>query len=236
MSILYDLAVILILVAAAVKAYRSGFLATVIRLVGIFVIIALSAVIARAGASLLFRTLVEAPVRDYLAAHADAITDTETLAETVTLALEELSPAMQAMLGIDGIDGDRFAAELEAAMSQSLSSGIDFLASDVLRPPIEGALTLVIFLLLFLLLLVVLGLVVRALRQVHWVPVVGPLNALAGGAVGLVEGVVILMLLAFLAQLVIAFTHNTLDWLNEGLIDRTYLFRYAFLLNPLIGG
>ena len=235
MPILYDLAAILIVVIAVVKAYRSGFLSTIIRLIGIFVIIAIAISLARIGSSFLFTALVEDPVRDYLTTNAEAITDTEALATAVSQALNELSPPVRKMLGIDKLETDAFLDDLGDAMDQSFSSGVDFLTTHVLRPPIEGILTLAIFLIVFLILLVILGLIVRALRHVHWIPVVGPLNALAGGITGLIEGILMLLILAFVANLAIAFTQNSLGWLNRDIIEQTYLFRYCFTFNPLIG-
>lgn len=67
---------------------------------------------------------------------------------------------------------------------------------------IDVLINIIAFLLAFLVVSVILALIVRKLRFLNRVPLVGPLNALLGGALGAIKGVLVVFLIASLLSLI----------------------------------
>lgn len=80
---------------------------------------------------------------------------------------------------------------------QALADGIvEELADATLRPLMVSAIGMIGFVLLFSILSIIANILLSTLGIVNHLPVVGPINALLGGAVGVLEGVLLVWVFA----------------------------------------
>ena len=90
---------------------------------------------------------------------------------------------------------------------------------------------------LFLLLLILLGFLVRYLarlfRFVNDIPLLGPINCILGGVVGLIRGFLVLFVLAVFVDFLCSITNNSWEVLNQSIIQRTFLYQYLVQFNPV---
>ena len=85
----------------------------------------------------------------------------------------------------------------------------------------------IFFLLLFAACMVLVRCLTRVLRGVERLPVIGPVNALLGAAMGAIEVLVLFFVAAVTVRLLLDFTGG-FTWLNEEIISSTRLFRYFY--------
>ena len=70
--------------------------------------------------------------------------------------------------------------------------------------------------------------IAAALKFVNKIPVLGGMNAVLGGAVGLVEGVITLCVVCIVARMIISLSGGNIVFMNEATIDSTLLFRVFY--------
>ena len=99
------------------------------------------------------------------------------------------------------------------------------LISDILR--------LVIGVIIFIIVVILLSLAAKAFKGINKVPVIGMVNKLLGGILGLGVGLMICLVLVSVVAAVISVTGNQLQWMNISIIDKTYLFTYFYKYNLL---
>ncbi|MCD8106638.1 MAG: CvpA family protein [Oscillospiraceae bacterium] len=105
---------------------------------------------------------------------------------------------------------------------------------EIVRPIIELALKIVVFLVLLFILRLVINPVSNLFKFANKIPVIGPLNVLLGAVLGAVEGLITVYGLALLIRLVVNVSGDSLIFLNTDTIELTYIFRYFYELNMMV--
>lgn len=104
---------------------------------------------------------------------------------------------------------------------------------NVIKPVILIPIQTLIFILLFVIILVVLSLIIKATSVVNKIPLIGGVNQLLGGVLGVVQGFIVLFIIVIIVHLAVAVTGNTLIFLNEMTINKSYVFGYVYNLSFL---
>ena len=73
------------------------------------------------------------------------------------------------------------------------------------------------------------------LEKLFHLPVIGTVNHVLGGVLGLVKAAVVLLVLSLCVAFSISVTHNESKALNREAVESTYLYRTIEEYNPLIG-
>ena len=88
---------------------------------------------------------------------------------------------------------------------------------------------------LFFAIMVIVRSLSKAFRGVRHIPLIGSVNSLLGGVLGLVQAAVVILIVVMALNLLIGLTGDGIPYLNNEAISKTYLFHYLYDLNP-IGG
>ncbi len=102
---------------------------------------------------------------------------------------------------------------------------------EIVRPIIELALKIVVFLVLLFILRLVINPVSNMFRFANKIPLIGPLNVLLGALLGAVEGLITVYGLALLIKLIVNVSGDSLIFLNTDTIELTYIFKFFYELN-----
>lgn len=113
-------------------------------------------------------------------------------------------------------------------MAETSSSVKTAIINGIIEPTFIMATRTVIFIVIFAVVSIVLGLIASALKFVNKIPVLGGMNAVLGGAVGLVEGVITLCVVCIVARMIISLSGGNIVFMNEATIDSTLLFRVFY--------
>lgn len=229
-----------LLLAAAILYYfvhgwRKGFLSTFVHVVG-YVLACCGAYI---GSRALAETTYQLFIRQKLvqsvsealqnsAASADVTTSIGAVLQTVP---KVISGFVTTFFG--GMEG--LVKEFGDTIASTADSVGATIADQMLYPIIYTLLQALFFLLLFFAIMVIVRSLSKVFRGVRHIPLIGPVNSLLGGALGLIQGAVIVLIVVMALNLLIGVTGDSIPYLNNEAIAKTYLFRYVYDWNP-IGG
>ena len=62
----------------------------------------------------------------------------------------------------------------------------------------------------------------------------GGVNSLLGGALGFFQGILVVYLLAVLLGLAVLLTNNQIPFVNEEVIQNTFIFKIFYNFNPFV--
>ncbi len=120
---------------------------------------------------------------------------------------------------------------LTVFLSGDMSATASAFEETVIAPAIKGLLRVLIFVVLLLILRLIIGPVSELFKNVNKIPIIGPVNALCGGLLGIIEGAVVVVAIALLVRLAVYLNENSLMFLNVETVDKTYLFKYFYHLD-----
>lgn len=125
------------------------------------------------------------------------------------------------------------AIQLDNTTKQIIGGVVD----SALIQPITWLMTAVLFLFLFSLMAVLVRMIARLFDGINKLPVVGTVNTILGGIIGVLQGAVVLLVVSAVLNLLIFFTSNTLWWMNESVLDSTYiLWAFQRFIPGMFGG
>lgn len=122
------------------------------------------------------------------------------------------------------MDGD-ILETVGGALGMEAGHLVDQLIDAALREPVLSILNSILFLLLFTIVLLVVRNLSRLFRGVYKIPVIGTLNTVLGGILGVLEAAAVLLVAALAMKLLIDFSGGGWFWLDTGIMDDTYIFR-----------
>lgn len=102
---------------------------------------------------------------------------------------------------------------------------------SILAPVIKGLLRVLFFVLLLIICKLIIGPISELFKGVNKIPIIGPVNVLCGGALGLVEGVLIVYAVSLGVKLAVYLTEGSLMFINNETIDKTYIFKLIYNLD-----
>lgn len=140
--------------------------------------------------------------------------------ETVADILETLQGTTDSINGV-----------LDVFISGDKSATAQVFEETVLGPAIKGILRVLIFVLLLIVLKLITNPIAGLFKFVNEIPIIGPVNKLFGGVLGIVEGAVIVIIVALLVRLTVFLSEGSLMFLNIDTIDKTYLFKYFYYMD-----
>lgn len=228
---IYDIILVLIVGILVWSGWRAGFLATLLQLLGwvaaLFLVLRYSQTLA---AWTFDNVLQERIIAIVAAAIPQELIDTMHSGALATqdalLALQQVLDALSGFLGQQTVD------------TNSLQSIIGFMENDgmslaqsitetILQPVIVPLLQALFSLILFILCVSLFRSLSRAAarRNRNSYGLLGGANRLLGGAVGLVEGIIVAFLYAFVLSALAHGLGSRLDWLNPDVFGETVLVK-----------
>ncbi len=198
--LILDLILILIVAISVLVNYRRGFLSALVCAVTVVVSLLLALYVSGRLAEPVYERYVRARLIE---------TVDEQLAQGESETLSGLRDVIDLLT-----DGAQPGGQPGAA---------EQLVDGFLAPSALSAIRTALLILVYILCSLILRIIARALRGVNKVPLLGTLNRVCGGALGLGLGAVYALLYVSVLALIIHLSLNTLDWLNAGIIEQTRL-------------
>lgn len=215
-ALVYDFIFLAVFSFAAVKSWQKGFLAGLTELIG--------AVLGIGIASWGSRTL--AP-EVYLSFFSDSVST--RVEQAVAQSGGDIAAAVQGL--------DFLPESIRAALAAGLQTAADQLPEKInalLEPLFLPLVQVVLFVLLCVVVRWVFALLVRLLRGINGVPLVGGVNRLLGLALGLCTGALDCWLLALVLWFLVSVTAGGLDWLNTAVLQRSVGYSFFGAFNPFL--
>ena len=223
--ILWDLLAVAVVVYCIQKGVKFG----LVRMVVSFACYIISTLIAREysapAAESIYRGAIEAPLKESIATRLE-----ESLVNGFDASgLVEALPGWMKALAETLTD-----QEILKTVNLGLGAGkiADIVVEQVLYEPLVSLIQGIVFLLIFTVLSWLIHRLSRLLSGVYRIPVVGTINSVMGGIVGVLQAAVLLVAIGVMVQLMGTFFAGTAMWMNRDVIESTYIFRvfYGYIL------
>ena len=226
MNWIIDLVVLALIVLAVVKAYKKGFLRSVLSLGGFLLAFIVSFTLGRA----LSEGIFDAMVRPWLT----STVETQVVAgtnESLTAAVNNMYENLPGFLSgpLDFLFGskDQMIANIQSTMNAN-SFGLTESIVEILKPMMVALIGILVIIVLMILCMIVLKIIDRVLIRVRHLPLIGTCDGILGAIVGVFQAILWMVFLVFLVKAVILLSSNGISWLNDSVIESTTLFRWLY--------
>lgn len=230
-SLVYDLIFVALAIIIVLRCWHSGLVASVIRLVGTLAAYIGAWVLASPASQFLYDRLLHDWLVDYaqqripdqlgsLAGSAGGLVESLGLDKASAMLREYLEPLLESLPMGGGLpffqpDSDTLSRNLIGLVVDDRLSLAEALVESLLRPGVTLLLQIACFAVLFGFFSMAVHLLIRMARGVNHVPLVGGVNRLLGGVIGLLEAALVVYLLCLvlvLASALLGSTVSALDW------------------------
>lgn len=209
-------------------AAKRGFVRTVIQMLAYLAVVLTASFLSEALAPVVYEHIVEPMLLDRIqiapqerranAALVSAMQDTPLSSTQLSLELEDVLDSARELVP-EMLDPSEMAQDLLQGITQS-----------ALRPLIINAISMVGFVILFSLFSILANILLASLGVINHLPVIGPVNALFGCAVGILQGVLFAWVAALLFQGLLYFRPDGWWYFTQEAVDKTFLMQR--LLDP----
>jgi len=227
MHIIIDVALVFIVLLFGFLAYKKGFLATLLELVGFilsaFASIKLSPIVSNWIYGIFVKPRVIASI-------------TEKLTESKDLSVSGIINSVPSFIvkASNSIGGNLEAVAESGSSSDNISLIAEKLNSGVVEPVVTVLIKAIVTLVIFILAMIVIKLLVKLLKKVNKLPLLGKMNKSLGFILGVGKGAVVAIIVCFLVCTLVAFSGGKFIVITKEAIDKSYIFSWLSQFNPLI--
>lgn len=221
MAIGLDVAAVLIVLWCMNAAAKKGFLRTVIQMIAYIVILLASSFLSRAAAPIIYDNVVQPMLLQSIEPGQEKNPGNAAL----------ISMAPRGTLSMVNTALDSLDSFLPDINKKDLLEDITHAA---VRPLMISAISMIGFFVIFAVLSILANILMSALGIIDHIPVIGTINAVLGGAIGVFQGLLLVLVFCILLKGLLRLHPGGWPLLNQDVLDRTYLCRY-FLDLDLIG-
>ena len=98
----------------------------------------------------------------------------------------------------------------------------------IIEPCFTVAVQTLLFAVIFFGVVIILNLIAKALKFVNKIPLLGGLNSILGGVVGLVQGVLTICVICLLVRVIVVLSGGNVIFFNNAVIDGTMVFEFFY--------
>ncbi len=215
--ILVDIVLLLIVAVTVINYYQKGFFVSLISLVGTIISVVLALFLATPIARFIFSVFMEGSIT----ARVDSSLNDDLPEQSVEHIVSGLTDAFPDSL-TTGVDGLNVIDELNSIFAGEMTGVTsDVIVSNTVAPVMIALTAAIIFFFLVFVFKGIFGIIEKLLYGVNKLQIVGKLNNILGGVVGLIPGTVNAILVFAVLILIAVFTADQLPILNSADLGST---------------
>jgi len=229
-----DILSVAVLALCAMSAAKRGFFKTMVGLVGTFIAIGAAVVFGGGAGDFLNAKWIEKAFESAVGDYLSNFVTTGEGAPSFTAQLEKLFSSMPDVLREFLARYSVTAADVQKVIASAVGDEAKAAVTTAIATPLADAVSAAAgFLLVFVLALVVIRVATFVVDAVLKLPVLKSLNGAMGIALGVIEGAIIMMVLAGVVTYLAPFISSYIGReLNSEVINSTILFKYFYQLTP----
>lgn len=224
----YDALAVSMLLYHIYVASKRGLAATVANFVGYIAALAVASLVAKTLSPVLFSTFFRPELITRIQTGLDGLPGGAELADSAAAMLSSLPDYVGDLMNIGGYNAGELAALLESYSANTAGAVVD----AIVAPVITGMMNMVLFLVSVSVLMVVVHGITHFFYGVNRVPVIGFLNSVFGGVLGLAMGVIGIYVVAVVLRFVLTFTGASISFLTQDILEKTYSYRLLASYEP----
>ena len=235
MPYVLDIALVLILAVGVFIGVKRGCAKMLVRVVGTLLAVAVAASLSGQLAGGIFDGWLSGLIKTEIAEKLPELSS-GNLSQTITEVLDGLPTFVVDFVEQQQVDLEAVAEQVweqaNGNAEQLKETVATSLTEQVVRPISVAVLTVLCFLLLLILLLIAVRLLASVVDKIFKLPLLGSLNKILGGALGMVQGVLWVAVAVMIIQLV-AYSGGSEGLINPTVLEKTVLTKHILEINPL---
>lgn len=220
MNIILDLIVIAIIVAFVIISAKRGFVRVAVEVAGFIAAVMISLSLSTTLADFTYNKAIEPSIISSVGEVAE-----NTTADTAENVWEALPDFIKNNAERFGINKEEITRNISSGMGQNTTEIVTDISQNSIKPVAVGILKALYEVILMLVLLVIVKFLARFINKLFSFSLVGKLNKVLGGTLGLVKGLIIAWIFCTAVVLIISFTENGIWIFNSENIEKTYIFK-----------
>ncbi len=224
MHLLIDLILVVLVLLTALISAKQGFVKIAVEVAGFVVAVLIALSISQPLADFTYQKTIEPAILN-------SVTDIaqDSTATSVNEIWDNLPKFIQNNADKMGVSKESLQTTISHNTQDTLKTTITNISQNVLKPAISGILETVFSVILIIVLLFLVRILAKLINKVFSFSVVGKLNRVLGGTIGIVKGMIIAFLVCEIIVLIISLTDNGIWIFNNENIQKTFIFK--FLIN-----
>ena len=227
MSMVLDLIVVLIILAVALISAKRGFVKVAIELAGFIAAVFITLTISTPLASLTYDKIIEPPIVSSVSkATGDSVTQ---ITDDTWNALPEFIRKYSENVGFSK---ESINKSINENMGNGAVSAAKAASQGVVKPIVAKLLAVLYGILIMVILIFLVKILAKFLNGVFSFSIVGKLNRILGGIVGIPKGIIIAMLFCLVISLIVPLTNGGFLIFKTEAMEKSWFFTH-FSLNLL---
>ena len=230
MPIILDVLLMVMVFWTVYSSAKKGFVAAAIDLIGYVAALIGARFISKFMANWIFEAILRPIAIDKVKGVLDEYFTLDQLVSELEKVVDELPAIVTNSINLEGED-------IALRLQQTTGLGTDLVSGftdAIVAPAIIGVMQVLIFIILFSLALYVVHLLSSLFQEMYRLPVIGTANSVLGGAIGLVEVILLVFAFTTLLQLFFVLTGDSVSWLNSDTVRASNILSKLYEYNPLL--
>ncbi len=228
MNYLLDLIVLTIIAAVALISARRGFVRVAIELVGFIAAIFITFTISTPLASLTYDKIIEPPIVSSVS---------KAAGDSVTQITDETWNALPEFIRKHSESAGFSKESINKSINDNMGSGAESAAKaasqGVVKPIVAKLLAVLYGILIMVILIFLVKMLAKFLNGVFSFSIVGKLNRILGGIVGIPKGIIIAMLFCLIISLIVPLTNGGFLIFKTEAVEKSWFFTHFSLNLPV---
>ena len=228
-SLIIDIITVLIGVFIIIDAYRKGFLRYVVLVVGCVLSFFVALYLSKIVSVHLFDAFFRENIIEYVNSTISQSVGDISIGTIVPAVFFKLPQGVQNLLYSQFGDVSQLVQLLESKTNGAVGDLGLIIADDIISPVFVGLIEVLSCFILFIIFVIIVKGIAKIFRNFYAIPIIGPVNSFLGGLLGIVQTVMIYYLIGLSISVIISFTANEMSWINQEVINSTYIIKYFVL-------
>lgn len=218
-ALILDILCIITFVVIVITAYRSGFLRSIVLLGGYLLSWVVASATSKLVATFVYNSFISEKITKAITdALATATDGGIPMIDTLTKSLPDY---VANLLNMDNGIVDKFKTIIE---SGAQDAGIQ-VAQTIVSPLVISFLQVIFATVIFVICSGIISAVALFFSKICRIPIIGMVNSLLGGLLGIVQGGVVLYVVSLAGHMIISFTNNNFEYFNNIVVGLTYVYK-----------
>ncbi len=228
MSYILDAIVILIVLFFVIVSAKKGFVRTLIEVVGFVAAIIIAFTVSTPIAEVTYDNFVYPSI-------AESVEETgkNNINEAADAIWEKL-PKYITENSFFGVSKDNVTSSAEDEFENQSDNIAESISDKMIKPAVVKLISVLVSFVLVIILLFVSKILAKYVNKLFTFSIVGDINKILGGALGIVKGAAIATIFCLVISIVLSFTKDGFFIFNYDTINSSYLFKFLMGFSPFI--
>ncbi len=226
--VIIDIILLIIISMCAIKAFKKGFFAAAIDLLGKLAGLGISWIIANKYSPVIFDSFFKNKMVE------NTLTYLQNSANTIDV--------NEILNGFSGIIPEKFMQELTTIANDIIFGMVNpdiSVAEEIVDAIIAPIVIIVISVIVFTICVIIFNILVsvlsKFLKVLNHIPIIGLANRICGAVVGVLQGAIYVILISCIMSIIAIITQNSLEFLNIELLSQSKILAMTSFINPFMG-